>query len=59
MFGEGVGKSCPTSGEGGRRKGVSLLLSMWLLRCIVEWKEVSSRLISVRMRLERERYVFI
>ena len=30
---------------GGRaREGVALLLSGWLLMCVVEWKEVSSRL---------------
>ena len=34
--------------QGGRvREGV-LLLSRWLLRCVVEWKEISSRLMLVR-----------
>ena len=45
---------------GGRaRKGVALLLSEWLLRCVVGWKEVSSRLMWVKVKIERERYVFI
>ena len=39
---------------GGRaREGVALLLSGWLMRCVVEWKEVSSRLMWVRVKIER------
>ena len=46
--------------EGGRaREGVALLLGGWLLRCVVEWKEVSTRLMWVRMKIERESWVFI
>ena len=52
MFGEVVGR---VSGvEGGRtRKGVALLLSEWLMRCVMEWKEVSSRFMWVRVKIER------
>ena len=46
--------------QGGRaREGVASLLSGWLLRCVVEWKEVSSRLMWVRVKIERESWVFI
>ena len=42
--------------EGGRaREGVALLLSGRLMRCVVEWKEVSFRLMWVRVKIERER----
>ena len=38
---------------GGRaREGVALLLSGWLMRCVVEWKEVSSRLMWVRVKID-------
>ena len=58
MSGEVVGR---VSGEaGGRAKeGVALLLSGWLLRCVVEWKEVPSRLMWVRIKIEQESRVFI
>ena len=46
MFGEVVGRA---------REGVALLLSGRLMRCVVEWKEVSSRLMWVRVKIERER----
>ena len=39
--------------------GVSLLLSDWLRRCVVEWKEVSSRLMWVRMKIDSECWMFI
>ena len=54
MFGEVV---CRVSGvAGGRaREGVGLLLSGWLMRCVIQWKEVFSRLMWVRLNLERER----
>ena len=46
IFGEDVG--------GGRASdGVTLLLSKWLLRCVVEWNEVSSSLLWVRVKTER------
>ena len=45
---------------GGRvREGVALLLSGWLMRCVVEWKEVSSRLMWVRVKKERELGIYI
>ena len=45
---------------GGRaREGVALLLNDWLLRCVVEWKEVSSRLMWVTVKIERASWVFI
>ena len=42
---------------GKAREGVALLLNGWLTRCVVEWKEVSSRLMWVRVKKERERVV--
>ena len=46
--------------EGGRAKeGVALLLSRWLSRHVVEWKEVLSRLMWVKVKIEREIWVFI
>ena len=41
------------------REGVVLLVGEWLLRCVVQWKEVSSRLMWVRVRIEQESWVFI
>ena len=58
MFGEVVGRVSGVAG-GRAREGVALLLSGWLMRCVVEWKEVSSRLMWVRMKIERELYVYI
>ena len=53
--GEVVGK---VSGMAGRaREGVVLLLSARLMRCVGEWKEVSSRLMWVRVKIES--WVFI
>ena len=41
--------------ERGRAKeGVALLLSEWMVNKVVEWKEVSSRLMWVRVRMGRE-----
>ena len=50
MFREVVGRVSGVSG-GREREGVVLLLSEWLLRCVVEWKEVSSNLIWVRVKI--------
>ena len=45
---------------GGReREKVALLLSGLLMRCVVEWKEVSSSHMWVRVKIERESWVFI
>ena len=38
---------------------MALLLSGLLRRCVVELKEVSSRLMLVRVKIERESWVFI
>ena len=58
MFGEVVGRV--SGGAGGRaRERVALLLSGRLMRCVVEWKEVSSRLVWVRVKIERELGVYI
>ena len=48
------------SGVGGRRarEGVALVLSKWMLSEVVEWKEVSSRLMWVRVRLGKECWAF-
>ena len=35
------------------REGVALLLSEWMVNKLVEWKEVSSRLMWVRVRMDR------
>ena len=53
MFGEVVGTASGVAG-GRAREGVTLLLSGQLMRCVVEWKEVSSRLMWVRVKVERE-----
>ena len=58
MFGEVVGRVSGVAG-GRAREGLALLLSVWLMRCVVEWKEVSSRLMWVRVKVERESWVFI
>ena len=44
MFGEVVDRVSGV-GVGRAMEGVALLLSMWLLSCVVEWNEVSSRLV--------------
>ena len=41
------------------KEGVALLLSEWLLRSVVEWKGVSSRLMWVRVTIERESWELI
>ena len=53
MFGEVVGRVSGVA-VGRAREGMALLLSGRLTRCVVEWKEVSSRLMWVRV-IERER----
>ena len=52
MFGEVVGRVSGVA-RGRVREGVALLLSGWFMRCVVEFKEVSSRLIWVRVKIER------
>ena len=58
MFGEVVGRVSGVA-IGRAREEVALLLSWRLMRCVVEWKEVTSRHVSVRVRIERETWVFI
>ena len=45
--------------EGRAREGVGMLLNEWLLKIVVEWKEVSSRMMWVRVRLGRECWAFV
>ena len=57
-FGEVTGS---VSGvEGGRaREGVALLLSEWMVKKVVEWKEVLSRLVWAKVRMGREFWAFV
>ena len=52
-FGEVVGRVSGVA-VGRAREGVTLLLSGRLMRCVVEWKEVSSKLMWVRVKIYRE-----
>ena len=52
MFGEVVGRVSRIA-VGRAREMVALLPSGRLMRCVVEWKEVSSRLMWVRVKIER------
>ena len=45
--------------RGRAREGVVLLLSEWMGNKVVEWKEVSSRLMWVRVRMGRECWAFV
>ena len=45
--------------RGRAREGVALVLSEWMLSRVVEGKEVSSRLMWVRVRLGKECWVFV
>ena len=51
MFEEVVGRVSGVA-EGRAREGVALLLREWLLRCLVEWREVSFRPLWVRVKME-------
>ena len=44
---------------GRAREGVALLLSEWMGNKVVEWEEVSSRLMWVRVRMGRECWAFV
>ena len=55
--GEVVDKVSGVAG-GNAKEGEALLLSS-RLRCVVEWKEVPSRLMWVRVKIERESWVFM
>ena len=57
MFGEVVGR---VPGAGGESEGgMELFPSRWLLWCVVERKEMSSRLLWERVKVERESWVFM
>ena len=58
MFGEVVGRVSEVAARRAR-EGVALLLSGWLPWCVVEFKEVSSRLMWVGVDIERESWVII
>ena len=45
--------------RGRAREGVALLLSKWMANKVVEWKEVSLRLMWVRVRMGRECWAFV
>ena len=45
--------------RGRAREGVALVLSEWMLNKVVEWKEVSSRLMWVRVRMGKECWAFV
>ena len=52
-FGEVTGRVSGVE-RGRAREGVALLLSEWMENKVVEWKEMSSRLMWVRVRMGRE-----
>ena len=45
--------------RGRAREGVALLLSEWMVNKVVEWKEVSSNLMWIRVRMGRECWAFV
>ena len=45
--------------RGRAREGVALLLSEWMVNKVVEWKEVSSRLMCVSVRMGRDCWAFV
>ena len=49
---EVYGRVCDVM-RGSAREGVALILNRWLLWCVMEWKEVSYRLMWVRVRLSK------
>ena len=57
-FGEVTGRVSGVR-RGRAREGVALLLSEWMGNKVVEWKEVSSRLMWVRVRMGRECWAFV
>ena len=58
MFGEVTGRVSGVE-RGRAREGVALLLSEWMVSKVVEWKEVSARLMWVRVRMGRECWAFV
>ena len=57
-FGEVTGRVSGVE-RGRAREGVALLLSEQMVNKVVEWKEVSSRLMWVRVRMGRECWAFV
>ena len=57
-FGEVTGRVSGVE-RGRAREGVALLLSEWMVTKVVEWKEVSSRLMWLRVRMGRECWTFV
>ena len=57
-FGKVIGRVSRVEGER-VREGVALLLSEWMVNKVVEWKNVSSRLMWVRVRMGRECWAFV
>ena len=57
-FGEVTGRVFGVE-RGRAREGVALLLSEWMGNKVVEWKEVSCRLMWVRVRMGRECWAFV
>ena len=45
--------------NGRAREGVAILMSEWLQKNVIEWKEESSRVMWVRVRLGRENWAFV
>lgn len=58
QFGEVFGRVSGVE-RGRAREGVAMLLSKWMQDMVVEWKEVSARLLWVRVRLGRECWAFV
>ena len=57
-FGEVTGRVSGVE-RGKVKEGVALLLSEWMVNKVVEWKEVSSRLMWVRVGMRRECWAFV
>ena len=58
MFGRVTGRMSGVDG-GRAREGVGLILSEEVLQCVSEWKEVSARMMWVKVRFGNEWWVFV
>ena len=58
VFGEVTGRVSGVE-RGRAREGVALLLIEWMVKKVVGWKEVPSRLMWVRVRMARECWAFV
>ena len=45
--------------RGRAKEGVALVVSLAVRQCVMEWKEVSSRLMRVKVKFGRELWVFV